>query len=81
MKNLRIKDLRCDVGNVCRDFRKHTLKITLETMNEVTGINIKTLSAFENGNSSNLNIMLAYFNLARSEDEQKEFAEHIFNVI
>lgn len=76
-----MKDLRHDVGNVCRDFRKHTLKITLETMYDITGVHITTLSAFENGNSSNLNIMLVYFNLARSKEEQKEFAERIFNII
>lgn len=76
-----MKDLRKNIGNVCRDFRKYTLRITLDTMKDVTGINITTLSAFENGHSSNLNILLVYFNLARSKEEQKEFAENIFKVI
>ena len=42
------------VGEYCRCYRSITLNMTLKRMAELTGINIKTISAFENGRSTNM---------------------------
>lgn len=50
------------IGNECREVRK-MLNITLRELSEHSGIPIKTLSTFENGRSSNINLFLVYLRL------------------
>lgn len=57
------------IGNLCRDFRSNTLGLYLSEMSEKTGIKLTTISAFENGSSSNLNHMEAYLKLATQEQK------------
>ena len=48
------------VGSECRKIRKQMLKMNLNTFSRLTNINLKTLSNFENGRSSNLFILYIY---------------------
>lgn len=68
------------VANECKFFRINVLHLSLTDMADITGINIKTLSAYEHGKSSNLSIMLQYFKLANDE-QKKLLAENIFNIL
>lgn len=57
----------------CKEFRENVLKITLKEMQDKTGVKLGTISAFENGNSNNLNHMHLYANCCESEHEINEF--------
>lgn len=60
-----------DVGKFCKFFRMEILKITLEDLSFRTGVNITTLSSFENGRSSNYKHLIKYYNCGN--EEQKQF--------
>ena len=55
---------------ICKEFRINILKITLSELSNVSGINLKTISAFENGRSNNCEHITAYLNVAT--DNQRE---------
>ena len=59
------------IGEFCKMYRKHILKLTLEEMSELTGVKVPTISSFENGRSTNSKHIELYYNL--STDEQKIF--------
>ena len=48
------------IGEICGMFRKHKLHKTLKEVSRETGVSIATLSAFENGRSSNANLLECY---------------------
>lgn len=58
------------VGEYCRCYRSITLNITLKRMAELTGINIKTISAFENGRSTNMEHFFEYCQLGNDNQRQ-----------
>lgn len=65
------KETQMLVGEFCREFRIDVLGLTLR---EVMGDeNVKTLSAFEHGRSSNLLILLEYWRLAKIHGELNRF--------
>lgn len=53
-------DVQKIVGEQCREFRVSYMGYSLEKMSDRTGINLKTLSNFENGRSSNLHLFYVY---------------------
>ena len=61
------------IGDYCREYRITKLKLTLSDIEESN--NIKTLSAFEHGNSTNLNHMFKYINKIDSYTGKVEFLE------
>lgn len=63
------------IGNECREVRK-MFNITLRELSEHSGVPIKTLSTFENGRSSNINIFLIYLRLLDKE-QMVRFARKI----
>lgn len=63
------------IGNECREVRK-MFNITLRELSERSGVPIKTLSTFENGRSSNINIFLIYLRLLDKE-QMVRFARKI----
>lgn len=50
------------VGQAAKNHRRNC-ELTLLEMQELTGVNYKTLSAFENSRSSNVNILVKYLNI------------------
>lgn len=61
-------------------FRTQVLKITLRELSDKSGVKLSTLSAFENGRSTNLTHIGWY--LAVANNEQKTiFTTHFNNII
>ena len=65
-----------ELSTYCKNFRTKKAKLTLSQIHEKTGVNIKTLSGFENGRSSNL-FMINHYILAYDFDKglQLEFIQ------
>lgn len=57
-----------EVSTYCKNFRTKKAKLTLRQIHEKTGVNIKTLSGFENGRSSNL-FMINHYIVAYDFDK------------
>lgn len=64
------------IGEFCKLYRKNILKITLQEMENRTGVKIPTLSSFENNRSSNTNHISLYYSLG-SEKDKKYFRENL----
>lgn len=56
------------VGIESRNARLQCLTYTLKDLSNETGINLKTLSGFENGRSSNMYIFYVYYSLLSIDD-------------
>lgn len=59
--------------NFCRDFRTEVLKLTLQEIENLTFIKVKTLSAFENGRSTNINHLNVYYGLCENRQQRNQF--------
>ena len=68
------------VQTYCKQYREQTLKMTLEQMQELTGVNAKTISGFENGNSNNINLFKLYYKIGNAFNTYK-FHENILRVL
>lgn len=56
------------VGAHCQRYRANVLGLTLEEMSSQTGVKLGTLSAFEQGRSSNINHVFRYCQLRGGEE-------------
>lgn len=65
------------VGKRCSEFRKDVLQVTLTELCNKTGQNIKNISAFEHGRSSNLKYLFDYLQVC-NEEQQRLFAKYVF---
>lgn len=67
------------IGKYCRKFRINELELTLKDIegNE----DVKTLSAFEHGRSSNINHLLKYVKHCKSLEQQIEFLQGLITTI
>lgn len=67
------------IGKYCRKFRINELEMTLK---EVEGSeNVKTLSSFEHGRSSNLKHLLKYVKACKTREQKLKFLQGLINVI
>lgn len=66
-----------EIQKICKLFREEVLKKTLLQLSEESGINLKTISAFENGRSNNINHLKIYANACRTELEFIFFIKNI----
>lgn len=73
--NMRQNKIRA-VGAFCRNFRIVELNKTLEDMGEET--NLKTLSGFEHGRSSNILHVFTYINACESQTQRSVFLQGLF---
>ena len=64
----RQKMIEKEISDYCKNFRTKKAKLTLRQIHETTGVNIKTLSGFENGRSSNL-FMINHYIVAYDFDK------------
>jgi len=58
------------ITNICRHHRQEILKISLKEMGVKTNTLYKTLSAFENGRSTNINHLIKYFEISDLKQRQ-----------
>lgn len=68
------------VGEYCKVYRAITLNITLKRMSELTDINMKTISAFENGRSTNMEHFIQYSQLG-NDNQREQFLKGFNNIL
>lgn len=67
------------IGKYCRKFRINELELTLR---EVEGSeNVKALSSFEHGRSSNIKHILKYVRCCKDSEQQLQFLKGLINVM
>lgn len=69
---MRLKDsdtIRYIIGSETRRARIKHLNMTLKELSNKTGINLKTLSGFEHGRSSNFYIFYVYYSLLNDDSK------------
>ena len=69
------------IGEYCKMFRTHTLGMTLQQFERETGINLKTISSFENGKSTNILHILKYLDLCETNEERVKYLQGLNNVL
>ena len=62
-----------NVQNFCRNFRINTLNLSLQDLEDISSINHKTISAFENHRSTNINHLTLYLKACSSIDQKHKF--------
>lgn len=62
-----------NLTNFCREFRTEVLKLTLQDIENISFTNVKTLSAFENGRSTNINHLNLYYLLCKTKEQRALF--------
>lgn len=67
------------VGLYCRDYRMNVLKLTLEEV--ANGTNIKTLSGFEHGRSTNVLHVIKYIDSCFNRQYVIEFLEGLCEIM
>jgi len=65
------------LGDECRKVRINDLELTLQELSNKTGTNLKTLSGFENGRSTNFYIFYIYYSLLTNRDDRIELIKRI----
>lgn len=65
----------------CKDFRMKVLKLTLQEVQNLTNIPLKTISSFENGNSTNINHLSIYYSLCETKEQRKQFLDGFANAM
>lgn len=69
------------IGEMCKQFRQKKLQYTLNDMQNETGFNTKTISAFEHGKSSNMLLLLSYYKICSSESQKDYFIHRLFDCL
>ncbi len=69
-----------EIARYCKEFRLEILSLTLRELCELSGTNLKTLSAFENGRSSNLGHVITYVEVGNDE-QQTIFSNKIISIL
>ena len=59
----------------CREFRTEVLKLTLQDVENIAFTPTKTLSAFENGRSTNINHLITYYLLCNTKEQRSLFIQ------
>ena len=65
----------------CKKFRKEILNLTLQEMEDKTGVPLKTISSFENGNSTNIKHLNLYYKLCDSKQKREQFIKGFDNAM
>ena len=65
----------------CKQFRKDILNLTLQEMESKTGVPLKTISSFENGNSTNIKHLNLYYKLCDSKQKREQFIQGFDNAM
>ena len=62
-----------NVQNFCRNFRINVLKLSLQDLEDNSSINHKTISAFENHRSTNINHLIIYLKACSTIEQKRKF--------
>ena len=65
----------------CKQFGKDILNLTLQEMENKTGVPLKTISSFENGNSTNIKHLNLYYKLCDSKQKREQFIKGFDNAM
>lgn len=65
-------------GERCARFRNDILQISQKDFCNINKINVKNVSAFENGRANNIKYLFYYYKMCDSEQKQKRFSEYVF---
>lgn len=68
-----IGDNEMTIQQMCKEFREKVLQMTLQDVSYRTKINIKTISAFENGRSTNIDHLFIYIKCCDSQEQRDTF--------
>lgn len=68
MEVKKVSEIITIIGSESRIARNEYLEMTLKEMSFITGLNLKTLSGFENGRSTNIYIFYLYYELLDVDD-------------
>ena len=69
------------IQKFCQSFRENELKITFQKMEQLTGTKFKTISAFENGRSNNINHVYLYVMACNNNELMQSFNEGLLIAI
>lgn len=69
------------IGTYCKIFRSEILGLTLKQFEEKSGIKVKTISAFENGNSTNIFHLFKYLDLCETKEQRVQYLKGLNNVL
>ena len=70
-----------EIQKFCGTFRKRTLRKTLRDIELEQGVNIKTISAFENGRSNNIEHLAIYVKACDNQVQRIYFTESIQSIL
>lgn len=76
---LKKEEFVLELGTICKVYRQQELNMTLNNMHEQTNIPISTISGFENGKSTNVEIF--YFYIAISNKYQLRKLIRLINYV
>lgn len=68
------------IADKCKHYRREVIKISLKEMGRETDTYFKTLSAFENGRSTNLIHLFKYTDMG-NEEQRLKFCNEIMEII
>lgn len=68
------------ISEACKNFRIHVLKLTLAELSEKSGTNLKTISSYENGNSTNFKHLDIYLDNC-TEIQKRLLISEINNIL
>lgn len=63
------------IANICKLYRREVINISLKEMGRETNTYFKTLSAFENGRSTNINHLIKYVEMGDEFQRRKLLSE------
>lgn len=76
-----VETMRNEIQKFCKKFRRSTLHMTLKQVSEVTGVNFRTISSFENGNSNNINHLFMYVVSCETPEQLATFNQGIIEAL
>lgn len=62
-----------DLGLMCKYFRKNVLHLTLKQFSKLNNKPVPSISAFENGRSTNINFLQLYLVSCETQKEKETF--------
>ena len=69
------------IHEYCKQFREVELQKTLQELQAKTGVKLKTISAFENGRSTNINHINIYTVSCETQEQKELFLKGLINAI
>ena len=74
------RQLITDIGLYCKEVRLNQ-NVSLKDFANMNKDNFKNIWAFENGKANNIKYIFYYFNLFKTDSEQKEYIRGLFNIL